>query len=229
MVVVVVVTITGEAVAVVASVDISVRLGGERRVGEWRDLLEAAKVHGIGAIRRVGVGPQVEGLGGVEDGGTLSVGLLELVKVGLIPVHHGPAFTRGRGKREHLQIGAGGRVASNTIETGQTIHLQSALELLPILHSGTRPLNRLRRVVHGRHSAECRLEQVGLQSSLGRRGKIVEGVGRLEAGGEWVEAHEGGILNELGHVRSSQLLLLLLLLKSPVGKGVRGRLERRLL
>jgi hypothetical protein len=91
--VVVVVTITSEAVTVVTSVDISVRLGGEGRVGEWCDLLEAAKVHGIGAIRRVGVSPQVEGLGGVEDGGALSVSLLELVKVGLIPVHHGPAFT----------------------------------------------------------------------------------------------------------------------------------------
>jgi hypothetical protein len=43
--VVVVVAVVGEAVAVGASIDVTVRLGGERRVRERWDFLEASKLH----------------------------------------------------------------------------------------------------------------------------------------------------------------------------------------
>jgi hypothetical protein len=48
--VVVVVAVVGEAVAVVTSIDITVRLGREGGVRERWDLLEASKLHRIGAI-----------------------------------------------------------------------------------------------------------------------------------------------------------------------------------
>jgi hypothetical protein len=48
--VVVSVAIVAEAVAVVTSIDIAVRLGREWRVRERRNLLEASKLHGIGAV-----------------------------------------------------------------------------------------------------------------------------------------------------------------------------------
>jgi hypothetical protein len=92
--VVVVVAVVGEAVAVVTGIDITIRLGREGGVRERRDLLEASKLQRIGAVGRVGVSSQVKGLGRVEDGSTLSVSLLELIKVGLVPIHHGPALTR---------------------------------------------------------------------------------------------------------------------------------------
>lgn len=90
----VVVAVVGEAVAVVTSIDITIRLGREGGVRERRDLLEASKLHRIGAVGRVGIGSQVKGLGRVKDGSTLSVSLLELIKVGLVPIYHSPSLAR---------------------------------------------------------------------------------------------------------------------------------------
>jgi hypothetical protein len=81
-------------------------------------------------------------------------------------------------------------------------------------------------VVHWQ-SVECRFEEIGLKSSLCSRGKIIKGVGRLEVCREGIEAHEGSILDELCHISSSEvLLLLLLLLKGPIRQGVHTLLKR---
>jgi hypothetical protein len=97
-------------------------------------------------------------------------------------------------------------------------------------------LNRLAVVVHGGHGVEGRFQKVRLESSLGGRRKVVKGICRLEVGRESIEAHKRSIVDELGHVSSSEmllmlllLLLLLLLLKGPICQGIHGRLERRLL
>lgn len=113
---------------------------------------------------------------------------------------------------------------------GETLNLQSGsggLNVVPALHTHV-PVHGGNSLVHRRHGVEggCELEVCG--QSLSRRGEEVDGI-RLETRGIGVvgDGHVG-IGDELGKVLDGDvrllLLLVLVLLKSPVGQGVDGLL-----
>ena len=78
-----------EAVAVRSRFYVAIGIRRERRVREWRHLLETTNFHRVGTIGRVGVGTEVQRLARVEDCGILR--LTQLVKA-RSPVYQGPSL-----------------------------------------------------------------------------------------------------------------------------------------
>lgn len=138
VVLVVVVAITMETCTVVAGA-VCVRIGSRREGGdgEWY-LLVAAKLQGCAVrLRRVRVGPQVQGLTRVEH----VLGMLRLgkrIEVGVVHIDYSPSIVTSRVQRQDFQIGASRRVAAHATNAGKTISRQvhSGLEVLPVCHAG---------------------------------------------------------------------------------------------